>query len=118
LEQAEQWHAAMADSRSLSGYIYARLGRTDEARTMLAALDDPAMQQHASPFQRAVIHVALDEHDRALDLLERACAERSKQVRLLRTEPMLDPLRTAPRFHTLLRREGMTDQDVAQALSS
>jgi Tfp pilus assembly protein PilF len=118
LEQAEQWHAAMADIRSLSGYIYGRLGRPDEARTMLAALDDPEMQQHATPFQRAVIHVALDEHDRALDLLETACAERSKQARLLRTEPMLDPLRGHPRFHDLLRQVGLTDADVARALTT
>ena len=118
LEQAEQWNAAMADIRSLSGYIHALMGHSEPARAMLEALDDPTLQQHATPFHRAVVHVALGDHERALVLLERACAERVKQVRLLRTEPMLDPLRDNPRFQALLRLAGFADEHVAQALAT
>ncbi len=118
LEQAKQWTAAQADIMSLSGYIHALMGHSEPARAMLASLDDPTLQQHATPFHRAVIHVALDDHERALGLLERACAERVKQVRLLRTEPMLDPLRDSPRFQALLRLVGLADEDVAQALAT
>jgi RNA polymerase sigma factor (TIGR02999 family) len=117
LELAEQWNAARAGIRSLSGYIHARAGRHGEARTMLAALDEMARHQPDIWFQRAVIHIALDEHDHALDLLERTCAERSKQVRLFRTEPLLDPLRANPRFRALLQQVGLTDADVARALT-
>jgi TolB-like protein/Tfp pilus assembly protein PilF len=118
LEQAKQWSAAMADILSLSGYTHAVMGHSGQARAMLEALDDPTLQQHATPFHRAVIHVALGEHERALGLLERACAERVKQVRLLRTEPMLDPLRDDPRFEVLLRLVGLADRDVALALAT
>jgi RNA polymerase sigma factor (TIGR02999 family) len=118
LQQAEQWKAAMADIRSLSGYIHALTGHAETARAMLEALDDPTLQQHATHFHRAVIHVALGEHERAFGLLERACAERGKQVRLLRTEPMLDPLRDNPRFQVLLRSVRLADEDVERALST
>jgi eukaryotic-like serine/threonine-protein kinase len=118
LEQAEQWTAAAADIRSVSGYIHGMMGNGRRARTMLEALDDPALQQHTTPFHRAVIHLALGDHGEALGLLERACAERVKQVRLLRTEPLLDPLRDNPRFLALLRRVGLSDPDVAQALAT
>jgi TolB-like protein/Tfp pilus assembly protein PilF len=118
LEQAKQWSAAMADIGSLSGYIHAVMGHSEQARAMLEALDDPTLPQHATPFHRAVIHVALGDHERALALLERACAERVKQVRLLRTEPMLDPLRDDPRFEVLLGLVGLADRDVALALAT
>jgi TolB-like protein/tetratricopeptide (TPR) repeat protein len=81
LEQAEQWTGRSADIRSVSGYIHGIMQATARRRAlMLEALDDPALQQHTTPFHRAVIHVALGDHgDGALALLERACA-RARQA--------------------------------------
>lgn len=117
LQKVGNWGGGVADVRGLSGYIHATLGRHVEAREMLEALDDPASEQHATPFHRAIIHVALGESDRALQLLEQAHDARAKQIRLLRIEPMLDPIRGEPRFQALLEKVGLTDAAVARALA-
>lgn len=108
LDKAESWSGAVADVNSLKGHIYARLERQADARRMIASLETPAHQQYASPFQRAVIHVALNETDRALQLLELTCATRSKQARLLGVEPLLDPLRSDERFSGMVEKMGLT----------
>ncbi|HEX6066811.1 MAG TPA: ECF-type sigma factor [Longimicrobiales bacterium] len=118
LQQAANWGGAIADVRSLLGYVYAALGREAKAREMLDALEDTADQQLATPFHRAVVHVALGETERALQLLELAIETRTKQVRLLRVEPMFDPVRADPRFQALLEKVGLTDGAAAQALAS
>lgn len=84
---------------------------------MLGELDDPASRQDAALFHRAVIHVALGETERALQLLEQAYDARAKPVRLFGIEPMLDPLRGEPRFQALLEKLGLTDDAVARALA-
>lgn len=118
LRKADEWTSGTADVRGLSGYVLGMVGRHDEALAMLEALDDPGSQQYATPFHRAAIHVALGETERALQLLERALETRAKQVRLLRVEPMFDPIRDEPRFQALLEEVGLTDEAVADALAT
>lgn len=88
----------------IRGYVLARSGDDEEARRVLRTMDDGSTTPPASPFQKAVIHVALGEHDRAMDLLEAAAEQRTRLVRLLGVEPKYDPLRSYPRFQALLRR--------------
>jgi hypothetical protein len=45
--------------------------------------------------------MGLGEHDGALDLIEQAYRNRDWQVRMLPVEPILDPLRSHPRFRML-----------------
>lgn len=84
---------------------------------MLTALERDADQPHASSFQRAVIHAAIGEADRALALLTETCDARSKQIRLLRTEPLLDSIREEAGFRALLERVGLSDDAVAHVLT-
>jgi tetratricopeptide (TPR) repeat protein len=116
LQEAEKWGGAVGSVRGLSGYIHAALGHDDEARRLLEALEHSGSADQPTWFQRAVIHVALGETGPALDLLEQALDRRDKQLRLLRIEPLLDPIRSEPRFHALLERVGLTDESVARAL--
>jgi len=46
----------------------------------------------------------LGETDKALALLEQACARRSYGILYLKVQPNLDPLRRDPRFQELMRR--------------
>lgn len=46
----------------------------------------------------------LGKYDRELDLLAKAVEERAWQVRILKVEPVFDPLRSEPRFQALLEK--------------
>jgi TolB-like protein/Flp pilus assembly protein TadD/predicted Ser/Thr protein kinase len=107
--QAMDPDARTPDSRSLRGYIYAATNRAADARMMIATLD-ATVQPVVSPFHAAVIHVGLGERERAIDLLWEAYRLRTWQVRLLKVEPLFDPLRSEPRFQALLEEIGLGEE--------
>ena len=86
---------------TLRSYIHAVTGRETEARNGLDRLARLSRTQNVSPWHSAIIHTGLGEHDRALDLMEQAYRHRDWQVRMLPVEPILDPLRSHPRFRVL-----------------
>jgi TolB-like protein/Flp pilus assembly protein TadD len=86
---------------TLRGYIHAVTGRQTEARKGLGRLTLLSRTQNVSPWHSAIIHMGLGEHDGALDLIEQAYRNRDWQVRMLPVEPILDPLRSHPRFRVL-----------------
>jgi RNA polymerase sigma factor (TIGR02999 family) len=112
LRRSEGWGAATPDVICLQGYVYGVLARNVEAEAMLAKLNDPAKEPNASPFHRAVIHMALGRVDDAIEHLHQAIRVRSKQIRLLRVEPLFDAIRPDPRFQALLEQIHLSDQDV------
>jgi TolB-like protein/DNA-binding winged helix-turn-helix (wHTH) protein/Tfp pilus assembly protein PilF len=85
------------------GYVYGLAGKTEQARTILANLTRTSRRLAVAPIYLSFIYIGLDQHDEALKCLERAYQEHS----LLNAggpEPILDPLRSDPRFQDLLRR--------------
>jgi tetratricopeptide (TPR) repeat protein len=90
----------------LLGHAYALAGRQADARKILAALERPTPRQSAPSFQIAQVYIGLGDHDRAMEWLEKAYAERSPWLSWLKVEPTVDPLRSDPRFKDLLRRIG------------
>ena len=84
---------------------YARLGRKDEARKILADLRE--REDHKGALVRmAGAHVALGETDEAMACLERAYRERDGMVLNIPTSPFLKPLRSDPRYQDLVRKIG------------
>jgi hypothetical protein len=55
-----------------------------------------------------MIQVALGDVDASFDLLEKAHQDRRGWLAYLRIEPILDPLRSDPRFRRLLERMRLT----------
>jgi len=55
------------------------------------------------PFNLALVHMGLGEHDAALSQLERCATEGSVQNWIIAPEPLFDPLRDEPRFFEVLR---------------
>ncbi len=88
---------------ALLAYAYAVSGRKTEARKILNELKQQMKQRHVSPFNIAEIHTGLGEKDRAFEWLEKAYEEHDEDLVFIR-DPILDPLRSDPRFQSLLRR--------------
>lgn len=79
--------------------------RRIEARAMLAKIE--AMNTYTSPALLAIVYAALDEKDKAMELLERSYIERDLLLRYIRTGYEYDSLRTDPRFQDMERRVGL-----------
>jgi len=82
-------------------------GTRDEAEAILRELAELARRQYVSMYQIAVIHASLGDADRAFEALEQAFQNRDWGLVLLRVEPLLDALRSDPRFSDLVRRIGL-----------
>jgi DNA-binding winged helix-turn-helix (wHTH) protein/tetratricopeptide (TPR) repeat protein len=87
----------------------ALMGQEAEARRMLAELGNLGRTSYVPAATLAAIHVALGEHDLAIDQLERGVEERAIILMWLGSEAHWDPLRTHPRFPALLARVGLKD---------
>jgi TolB-like protein/Tfp pilus assembly protein PilF len=93
------------DAGSL-GHAYAVAGRAAEARQVLKEVNERSPQVYFPALDVGLIHLALGEKDLAFEWLEKAVQERSPWLTHLRVDPRFDPLRSDPRFTTLLNRIG------------
>jgi TolB-like protein len=86
------------------GEAYAMAGNTAKAREVLGELEKRARVSFVSPYHIAYVHTGLGEFDRALDLLERAVAERTGPAYSIKGSFLLTGLHGHPRFRALLRK--------------
>jgi TolB-like protein/DNA-binding winged helix-turn-helix (wHTH) protein/Tfp pilus assembly protein PilF len=89
------------------GHALAVAGRRAEAKAVLDDLGRPSPEGYVSPYSLALVHAGLGDRDQALAWLDKAYADRSDYMVYLGLEPMLDPLRSDPRFAALVRRVGL-----------
>jgi tetratricopeptide (TPR) repeat protein len=89
---------------AIRAHIYGRMGRTQEARTLLNQL---LSSRDTSAYFIALAYVGLGDNDNAFTWLEKALAERSGPFNELNADPMFDRLRTDARFPALVRRMGL-----------
>jgi tetratricopeptide (TPR) repeat protein len=86
------------------GYAYARAGRRDEATKIIDELRQRSKSEYISPYDVAIIYVGLGDTENAIEQLEKAYDDRAGWMIYLNVEPMLDPIRSDPRFTALLHR--------------
>jgi len=89
---------------SALGRIQARMGKTAEAEGSLRQLLDLSSRRYVSPYDIAIVQIALGRPDDAFEQLEKAYRGRANYLALMRVDPRLDPLRSDPRFADLERR--------------
>jgi len=82
-------------------------GRTSEARQILGELKQAGLTGYLSPYYLALIHAGLNDKAEAFGALEAAVEDRSDWCAFLKVDPRFDPLRSDPRFTSLLRRVGL-----------
>ena len=89
------------------GNVYARMGRAAEARELISRLQEHVQSDGIGRYETAIIYAGLGEKDAAFQWLEKSYAARDKGLTYLKIDPCVDPLRSDPRFHELLRRVGL-----------
>jgi tetratricopeptide (TPR) repeat protein len=92
-------------SLGMLGQACARNGQKDEARKILARLNEEAKSRYIAPYALALVQIALGDKDRAIEELERAYAQgETNYLFAIKVDPMLDDLRRDPRFEALVRK--------------
>jgi len=86
---------------------YALSGQKSEALKTLHRLEHPLKAGFVSTWDLSLVHIALGDKTRAIELLEKAADERVGWVILLGVDPAFDSLRAEPRFEKLKQRLGI-----------
>jgi TolB-like protein/Tfp pilus assembly protein PilF len=84
---------------------YAKLGERDKAVKLLAQLQQLAAHRYVPLGTFAGVYMALGEKEKAIDYLEHAYRDRGgAEISGIKVDPMLDPLRSDPRFEALVQK--------------
>jgi Flp pilus assembly protein TadD len=84
-------------------HAYGVTGRRSEALRLIDDLKKLAKRRYVASFEMAIAWLGLGDNERALDSLETAFEDRSPRLLFLMVEPRFDPLRSHPRFQTLIQ---------------
>jgi serine/threonine-protein kinase len=103
LSSVNKWYAAAP-----LGYAYAKTGRTDEARRILAEMENLPKSENLPAQERAIIYIGLDDKDAAFAWLEKSYEDRFASIISLTSEPIFDSLRSDPRFAVLAQKINLT----------
>ena len=88
-------------SQQCLAVIYDKLGRHVDAQAVLAELK--AAQGDNAAYQYAAIYAQWGDRPKAFEWLETALRLHDTGLEVLRTDPLLDPLRKEPRFQAIER---------------
>jgi TolB-like protein/DNA-binding winged helix-turn-helix (wHTH) protein/Tfp pilus assembly protein PilF len=89
------------------GLVYGLAGRRDDATRVLNELLELNKQRYVTPAALVNVYIGLGDKERALTWLEKAYEERSNYIAYLNVFPIVDPLRSDPRFAGLLQKVGL-----------
>jgi len=84
------------------GIAYARTGMKPKAYAKLKIVESSVREGYFLSYEAAGLYTALNDHQRALDMLELAFARRESNLVFLNVDPLIAPLRSEPRFIKLL----------------
>ena len=88
-------------------YAATRAGDTARARAILEELLTSSRQRYISPFNVAVVYLALGQRDDCFAWLEKAYQDHDVRMSFLRVDPKWNALRSDPRFASILKRIGL-----------
>ena len=102
IAEMERWAALSGrpEMKITLAFTYAAAGQRTEVRRVLDELE----RFYVPPYLLALVYAGLGEKDRAFQQLDEAYDVRDPDLVYLKVDPRLDPLRSDPRFQSLLRR--------------
>lgn len=109
-EKAVSLSARTPGALGVLGLVYGLAGRKGEAIKVLNELLALNKRRYVTPAALANVYIGLGDKDQAFAWLDKACQERSNYVAYLKVFPIVDPLRSDPRFDELLRRTGLNSE--------
>jgi Flp pilus assembly protein TadD len=93
--------------RGVLAYAYAIAGKKGEARKVLDELKAIAPGRSSFAYPVACIYAALGDKDQAFAWLRKACDEHAAAIVWIKVDPMMDNLRSDPRFSQVLKVMGL-----------
>jgi serine/threonine-protein kinase len=106
-QKAHQLNESDPHVVALTGRLYAVTGKRAEALSTIAQLKSMATERYVPDYSVALVYAALGEKDQAFELLEKSYRDHTVDMLTLYYDPLIDNLRSDPRFADLLRRVGL-----------
>ena len=103
---------------ALLGHAYGRAGRRAEALAVIQELEKAARTRFVSAAYFTLVYLGLGDRAKFFEWFEKSYRERSALMVRLKVEPMLDPVRSDPRFQVFLKRMKFPDGSPAHSKSS
>ncbi len=92
-------------SLGILGQAYARNGQNEEARKILARLNEHGNARRVAPYAMALVYLGLGDKERAIDELDRGYRDgETNYLFVIKVDPLLDELRGDPRFEALVQK--------------
>jgi len=107
LQKGVDFSGGAPEPLSVLGYTYGASGERENALEIVQKLKLLSKRRYVSPYDIAVVYAGLGEKDLAFDWLQKAVADRSSQLVLMKHDEKLDTLRLDPRYSELLRSIGL-----------
>lgn len=101
LREAMSLPGSSAYTTAALGWLLARAGRRSAAEALLGEIQDAARTGYVSPVPFSILYIGLGDLEQAIGWAERAYEERRGWLAYLNVNPVLDPLRSLPRFDAL-----------------
>jgi TolB-like protein/Tfp pilus assembly protein PilF len=107
LKQARTETGEMPLMDAALGLAYAVSGKKAETMKLAEAFKSAARKRYIPPTYFGMLFAGLGDKDKAMMWLEKAYEDRADGLTWLNVEPMLDEVRSDPRFQNLIRRIGL-----------
>jgi TolB-like protein/predicted nucleic acid-binding protein len=107
LSQALPAGGGVSPVQALLGYLEAKSGDRQSARTILDRLLDSSRQRYVPPVPLAMLCVGLNNRDEAFRQLRRAVTRHVPSIVNIAVDPVFDPLRSDLRYDEILRDIGL-----------
>ena len=89
------------------GHLFGSSGKRDQAMKTLDQLQEMAKERYVSAYSFAIVYEGLGDKEKAFQWLEKGYQERVFEMNFLKVDPLLEGLRSDPRFGDLVRRVGL-----------
>ena len=108
-EKAVELSERTPGALGILGLVYGLAGRRADATKILNELLELNQRRSVTPVALVNVYIGLGDMDQTFVWLEKAFQERSNYIAYLRVFPLLDPVRSDPRFADLVRRVGLPE---------